>query len=132
MNSSRGVLPLILVAASLAFSGCTGARTEGGPIGGGGGGTGGGGSTLAVAPATASLASGGTQTFTCSESGAAATCTWAVREGSAGGSINGSGVYSAPITGGTYHVQATSGSATAEAPPCSRRETHGSSPDRAC
>ena len=112
MSWSRGVLRLVLVATSLALCGCIGARSESGPAGGGGGG---GSSILTVAPATASLASGGTQTFSCSESGAAATCTWAVREGSAGGSINGSGVYSAPVTGGTYHVQATSGTATAEA-----------------
>lgn len=79
------------------------------------GGGGGGGSTPApativvtVAPTTASILTGGTQTFTATVTGTTDTAvTWSVQE-AAGGSVNASGLYTAPGTPGTYHVVATS------------------------
>ncbi len=78
---------------------------------------GGGGSTPAPAPAVAvsispnpvpPLLVGGTQTFTATVTGNANTSvTWSVTEG-AGGTITTGGVYTAPMTPGTYHVVATS------------------------
>jgi hypothetical protein len=38
---------------------------------------------------------------------------WSIREGAAGGSIDNSGLYTAPVNLGTFHVVATSGSQTA-------------------
>src|SRR3954469_11903342 len=103
---SLQLLPIVVVAAL--SIGCGGGMTQapgnpGGP--GSDGGTGG----LSVAPQRAFIAAGGTQSFTCST----ATCTWTVREGTSGGAIATTGVYTAPKSGGTYHVIATNGGATA-------------------
>src|SRR3989454_12738147 len=50
-----------------------------------------------------------TQRFSAVVSGAAdPAVTWSVAEGSAGGTIDGDGVYTAPNAAGTYHVTATS------------------------
>jgi galactose oxidase-like protein/Big-like domain-containing protein len=63
---------------------------------------------VVIDPATVALIPGGTQTFTATVKGLTDTAvTWTVRE-AAGGSINGAGFYSAPITVGFYHVVATS------------------------
>jgi uncharacterized protein YjdB len=65
--------------------------------------------TVAVDPATATVAAGGSQAFSCSVSGSSDTaCTWSVREGAAGGAVTSAGVYTAPQAAGTYHVVATS------------------------
>jgi hypothetical protein len=82
--------------------------------GGGGGGNNNGGNptpvvALSVAPTTASLLSSGTQTFTASVTGTTNTAvTWAVQEGTPGGTITSGGLYTAPGAAGTYHVVATS------------------------
>lgn len=64
---------------------------------------------VTVLPATVSLPPGGTRTFTAKVTGSPApSVTWSVQEGSAGGTITASGVYTAPSRAGTYHVRATS------------------------
>ena len=61
-----------------------------------------------ISPTTASVVTGGTQTFTASVTGTSnRAVTWSVEE-SGGGSISASGVYTAPMTAGTYTVVATS------------------------
>jgi len=63
---------------------------------------------ISISPATASLLTGGTQTFTATVTGADNTAaTWSVTE-AGGGTITSGGVYSAPATAGTFHVVATS------------------------
>ena len=65
--------------------------------------------SAAILPSTATVPEGGSLTFLASFSGVATTTvTWSVQEGTAGGSITSSGVYTAPNTLGTYHVVATS------------------------
>src|SRR5262249_13354860 len=68
--------------------------------------------SVSISPTTASLAPGGTQTFTATvngtTSGQSTAVTWAVVEGSAGGTVDGGGRYSAPSSGGTFHLRATS------------------------
>jgi hypothetical protein len=62
-----------------------------------------------VTPATAIVTTGATRQFTATVQNAANTAvTWSVQEGAAGGSVSGSGLYTAPATPGTYHVVATS------------------------
>ena len=64
--------------------------------------------TVTVAPATASLTTGGTQAFTATVTGATNTAViWTVTE-SSGGTITSAGVYTAPAVAGTFHVVATS------------------------
>jgi hypothetical protein len=63
---------------------------------------------VAVTPATASLATGATQTFAATVTGNANTAvTWSVVE-TGGGTVTAAGAYTAPQTAGTYHVKATS------------------------
>ena len=64
---------------------------------------------VAVTPSTASPLEGGSVSFVATVTGATNTgVVWSVQEGSAGGSITISGVYTAPIAAGTFHVVATS------------------------
>ena len=64
---------------------------------------------VSVSPTVATVAVGGTQTFTASVVGPANTAVnWSVQEGASGGTITSGGVYTAPSTHGTYHVVATS------------------------
>ena len=65
---------------------------------------------VAMDPATATVSTAGTTTFTATVTGTAASTavTWSVQEGAAGGSISDTGVYTAPTSGGTYTVVATS------------------------
>ena len=65
--------------------------------------------SIALSPETAQVTAGGTRTFTATvvghkDSGVA----WSVAEGTAGGTITDRGVYTAPLTPGTFHVVATS------------------------
>jgi hypothetical protein len=62
--------------------------------------------TYAVVPSSAVLSPLATQTFAAYRNGAAVTATWSVVEGGGGGSISNAGLYTAPATGGTFHVQA--------------------------
>ena len=68
--------------------------------------------TVSVAPGSASTQAGNTVTFTASVSGTTSgqstAVSWSIQEGSAGGTVNGSGLYTAPSTAGTFHVVATS------------------------
>ncbi len=65
--------------------------------------------TIAISPSSATIPVGGNQAFTGIVTGTTNTAvTWSVVEGSADGTINGAGLYSAPQAAGTYHVQATS------------------------
>jgi hypothetical protein len=67
---------------------------------------------VSVAPATTSVQAQGTASFTASVtgtvSGQSTAVTWSVREGAGGGSVDGSGRYTAPASAGTFHVVATS------------------------
>ena len=64
---------------------------------------------IAISPSAVTMTSGETQTFTAAVTGSLnQMVTWSVQEGSAGGTINSSGVYLAPGAFGTYHVVATS------------------------
>ncbi len=65
--------------------------------------------TVSISPPSATLAFGDTQSFGATVSGHVnPAVTWSVQEGPAGGTINPSGVYTAPNTPGTFHVVATS------------------------
>ena len=64
---------------------------------------------VAVSPSNSSVQAGGTQQFTATVSGASNDAvSWSVREGAAGGMVSASGLYTAPMVAGTYHVVATS------------------------
>lgn len=64
--------------------------------------------SVSINPATASIKAGATQSFTASVTGDKNTAvTWKVEEAN-GGSVNASGLYTAPATPGTYRVTATS------------------------
>ncbi len=64
---------------------------------------------VTISPSAVTMTSGETQTFTAAVTGSLnQMVTWSVQEGSAGGTINSSGVYLAPAAFGTYHVVATS------------------------
>ena len=64
--------------------------------------------SVAIVPSTATFPEGGSLSFLATVNGVANTVTWSVQEGTTGGSITNSGVYTAPNTLGTYHVVATS------------------------
>jgi len=65
--------------------------------------------SVSLSPASVSVAAGGTQAFVATVSGSTnKAVTWSVQEGSAGGSVSASGVYTAPRSAGTFHVVATS------------------------
>jgi hypothetical protein len=70
--------------------------------------------TVTIAPATAAVDACRTLNFTATVTGTTNTAvTWSVQEGATGGAIAASGAYTAPATGGTYHVVATSAAAPA-------------------
>ena len=66
---------------------------------------------VSISPPTASTTTGGTVTFTATVTGTTAgqstAVTWSVQE-AGGGTLNGSGHYTAPGSAGTFHVVATS------------------------
>jgi hypothetical protein len=64
---------------------------------------------IAVSPSLVNLQPNATQTFSAVilETGDGSV-TWSIQEGAAGGTITATGVYTAPGTGGTFHVVATS------------------------
>ena len=64
--------------------------------------------TVGVEPASTQVGLGGSVTFAATVTGTADTSVnWSVQEGTAGGTVTGQGVYTAPRTAGTYHVVAT-------------------------
>jgi len=68
--------------------------------------------TVSIVPGSASTQAGGSVNFAASVtglgSGQSSAVSWSVQEGSAGGTINGAGTYTAPSGAGTFHVIATS------------------------
>jgi len=63
---------------------------------------------VAVAPLTAALLAGAQQQFAAAVTGTSNTAViWSVQE-SGGGTVSTAGLYTAPATGGTFHVRATS------------------------
>ncbi len=64
--------------------------------------------TVTISPLSASVPEGGLQTFSATVAGGGGV-NWSVEEGSQGGTITSAGVYSAPLTTGTFHVLATNG-----------------------
>jgi len=70
-------------------------------------------SGVAVSPSTVSVPASSVQSFTAAVSGGGA-ITWSVEEGTSGGTITSSGIYTAPSQTGTYHVVATSSANTSE------------------
>ncbi|BDG02290.1 right-handed parallel beta-helix repeat-containing protein [Anaeromyxobacter oryzae] len=64
---------------------------------------------VAVSPSTATIAGGGTVQLKATVTGSTdLAVTWSVQEGAAGGTVNASGLYTAPLTAGTFHAVATS------------------------
>jgi hypothetical protein len=65
--------------------------------------------TVAVSPAAPAVDACKTVAFSATVTGSSNTAvTWSVQEGAAGGTVSAAGLYTAPSTGGTYHVVATS------------------------
>jgi len=65
--------------------------------------------SIAISPLTATLAAGAQRTFTATVTGSTDTAaTWSIDEGAACGTVTAAGVYTAPATGATCHVRATS------------------------
>ncbi len=65
--------------------------------------------SVSVAPGSTNLLPGATRAFTATVLGDANTAvTWSVQQGAAGGTIDGTGLYTAPATPGAYTVVATS------------------------
>jgi hypothetical protein len=65
---------------------------------------------VGLSPLTATIDACNNKTFTATVTGSTAdtTVVWSVQEGSTGGTVSTTGVYTAPSTAGTYHVVATS------------------------
>jgi hypothetical protein len=65
--------------------------------------------SILINPASISLATGRSQTFTATVSGTGNTAvTWSIQEGVTGGAISPEGLYTAPSEKGSYHIIATS------------------------
>lgn len=65
--------------------------------------------SVAISPTSATVTANGTKTFSANVTGTIHTqVTWSVVEGTSGGAINSSGLYTAPAAAGTYHVKAVS------------------------
>jgi sugar lactone lactonase YvrE len=65
--------------------------------------------TVSINPSSTTLGFGGTEQFSATVTGTTNTAVfWSVLEGSVGGTISGSGLYTASATPGTFHVIATS------------------------
>src|SRR5215472_10904477 len=70
--------------------------------------------TTAISPAADTLGPNGTRQFTASINGSSRNISWEIQEGSAGGAINPTGLYTAPANVGNFHVVATSADAPSE------------------
>ena len=70
--------------------------------------------TTAVSPAADTLGPNGTRQFTASINGSSRNISWDIQEGSAGGAINPTGLYTAPANVGNFHVVATLADAPSE------------------
>ena len=68
---------------------------------------------VTISPKTTSTSLSGTRQFTATVTGSANTnVTWAVQEGTSGGTVDSTGKYTAPATAGTYHVVVTAAADT--------------------
>jgi hypothetical protein len=115
---SSVALICLALALSVVLLHCGGASNDGGPNGGGsnGGGSGGGSNVISVSvgPKLAAIVTAQTQQFNASVKGDSANAgvTWSVDNvaggGATTGSITGSGLYTAPASGGTHAIIATS------------------------
>ena len=64
--------------------------------------------TVSISPNGATLLIGGTQQFTATVTNSVnQAVNWTVQEGTAGGTVSSSGLYTAPVTAGAFHVVAT-------------------------
>ena len=65
---------------------------------------------VTISPTSATINTNGTQQFTDTVTNFLSTSavTWSVQEGAAGGTVDGTGLYTAPSNAGTYHVVVTS------------------------
>ena len=71
--------------------------------------------SVGISPPAASVQTGGTQQFMATVTGTTNTAVnWTVQEGTAGGMVSTSGLYTAPATTGAYHVIATSAADTSK------------------
>jgi acyl-CoA hydrolase len=61
---------------------------------------------VTISPTSASLSVNATQKFTATVGGVPSGAAWTVQEGTSGGSISSGGLYTAPATGGIFHVVA--------------------------
>jgi hypothetical protein len=61
-----------------------------------------------VRPDAVTLSAGGRQAFLATGAATGTSVTWSIVEGAAGGAITTQGVYTAPMSSGTFHVSATS------------------------
>jgi hypothetical protein len=87
---------------------------------------------ISVTPTTASVSAGGTVQISATVTGTSNTSvSWSVLEGSGGGSVSG-GVYTAPATAGTYHVQAQSQADTSKTAQATITVTGGSQQASSC
>jgi len=65
--------------------------------------------SITISPTSVNLNPNGTQQFTATVTGASDTSViWTIQEGPSGGTVTGTGLYSAPVAVGVYHVVATS------------------------
>src|SRR5262249_33116363 len=65
--------------------------------------------SVKLPPAAPTRVPGGSLTLGCAVTNASTqTCTWQIQEGANGGPVNGSGLFPATTTPGTYHLKATS------------------------
>lgn len=93
MRASLRALGVMTVAGSLLTAGCGAGNHVG----------------IGISPTTATMSTRATKTFESSITHSNNfSVTWAVQEGSAGGSISSTGVYTAPSVAGTYHIVVTS------------------------
>jgi hypothetical protein len=63
---------------------------------------------VAVEPSAVTLPQGGVQGFIAVTAATGTSITWSIAEGATGGSITTAGMYTAPMSAGTFHVVATS------------------------
>lgn len=100
LRSECFLLLFFLLALCTLFAGCSGESSptpQPSPI------------TVSISPAVVRVFQGVTTSFVATVTGTTNIATsWSVKEGAAGGSITSAGVYTAPTTGGTFHVVATS------------------------
>ena len=70
-------------------------------------------SSISITPQTAIVPEGSVQTFVANVQGGG-NAIWSIQEGIPGGTISGSGIYTAPKQAGTYHVVATNSANSSE------------------